>query len=320
MGRDPEYLAFMRRRLAEDPAPGRGVRAARRAHAADLARSPRPPVEAVRDLVVDGPAGPLPARLYRPAAREPAPVLVYFHGGGWVLGDVDSYDPVVRALAAASGAAWMSIGYRRPPEDPFPAAPDDAAAAVRWVAAHAEALDLDPGRVGVAGDSAGGQIAAVAAGRLRAPGPARPVLQVLLYPALDLRRDPPRPPDPDGLAFPPPNVDSALRAYLRGTDPSRPDVSPLLDPDPGGLPPAIIATAQYDRLRPQAERHAARLRAAGVDVTLIAGTGLDHGFLGWGAFARRPAEAVAEIGAAVRDALRPPAEIADDPKPSAPRP
>ncbi|TDC45203.1 alpha/beta hydrolase, partial [Actinomadura sp. KC345] len=198
MGRDPEYLAFMRRRLAEAPAPGGGVEAARRVLAADLARSPRPPVETVRDLVVDGAAGPLPARLYRPAARGPAPVLVYFHGGGWVLGDVDSYDPVVRALAAASGVAWVSVGYRRPPEDPYPAAPDDAAAAVGWVAAHAAGLGLDPRRVGVAGDSAGGQIAAVAAGRLRAPGPARPVLQVLLYPALDLRRDPPRPPDPDG--------------------------------------------------------------------------------------------------------------------------
>ncbi|TDC76149.1 alpha/beta hydrolase [Actinomadura sp. 7K507] len=321
MGRDPEYLAFMRRRLTEPAAPGNGLQDARRDHAADLARSPRPPVDTVKDLIVDGPAGPLPARLYRPAAaHRPAPVLVYFHGGGWVLGDIDSYDPVVRALAAASGVAWMSVGYRRPPEDPFPAAPDDAAAAVRWVAAHAAGLGLDPRRVGVAGDSAGGQIAAVTAGRLRVPGPARPVLQVLLYPALDLRRDPPQPPDPDGLVFPPSGVDRALRAYLRGADPTRPDVSPLLDPDPGGLPPAIIATAEHDRLRPQAERHAARLRAAGVPVTLIPGTGLDHGYLGWGAFARRPAGAIAEIGAAVRNALHPTPEVPDGTKPSVQRP
>ncbi|MEU8803470.1 alpha/beta hydrolase fold domain-containing protein, partial [Spirillospora sp. NPDC048819] len=153
--------------------------------------------------------------------------------------------------------------------------------------------------------------AAAAAGRLRAPGPARPVLQVLLYPALDLRRDPPHPPDPDGLAFPPSGVDRALRAYLRGTDPARPDVSPLLDPDPRGLPPAIIATAEHDRLRPQAEHHAARLGDAGVPVTLIPGTGLDHGFLGWGAFARRPAEAVAELGAAVHRALHGPPRFPD---------
>ncbi|GGT89868.1 alpha/beta hydrolase [Actinomadura livida] len=304
MGRDPEYLAFMRRRLAEPAAPpGGGVEDARRELAADLARSPRPPVGTVKDLVVDGPAGPLPARLYRPGSGEPAPALVFFHGGGWILGDVASYDPVVRALALASGTAWVSVGYRRPPEDPYPAAVDDAAAAVRWVTGHAAALGLDPARIGVAGDSAGGQIAAAA--RLRGPGPARPALQVLLYPALDLRAVPPRQPDPDGLRFPPSGVDRALRAYLRGADPAHPDVSPLLDPDPRGLPPAVIATAEYDRLRPQAERHARRLRDAGVPVTLITGTGLDHGFLGWGAFARRPAEAIAEIGAAVRDALRP---------------
>ncbi|MFA1543659.1 alpha/beta hydrolase [Actinomadura monticuli] len=312
MGRDPEYLAFLRRRLTEPPEPpektGTGgprgtVEDARREHAADLARSPRPPVAAVRDLTVDGPAGPLPARLYRPAWDGPAPVLVYFHGGGWVLGDVDSYDPVVRALAVASGVAWLSVGYRRPPEDPFPAALDDAVAAVRWTVRNAPALGLDPARTGVAGDSAGGQLAAAAAGLLRAPGPDRPVLQVLLYPALDLRDVPPPPPDPDGLQLPRSGVDRALRAYLRGTDRTRPEVSPLLDPDPATLPPAVIATAEHDRLRPQAEHHAARLSAAGVPVTLVTGTGLDHGFLGWGAFARRPAEAINEIGAAVHRAL-----------------
>ncbi len=305
-GRDPEYLAFLRRRLA-DPAEtgesGGTVQDARREHAADLARSPRPPVRTVRDLTVDGPAGPLPARLYLHAPRTPAPLLVYFHGGGWVLGDVDSYDPVVRALAVASGVAWLSVGYRRPPEDPFPAAVDDAVAAVRWAVRNADLLGADPARIGVAGDSAGGQIAAAAAGILRAPGPCRPALQVLLYPALDLRAVPPPLPDPDGLELPRSGVDRALRAYLRGTDRTRPDVSPLLDPDPAGLPPAVIATAEHDRLRPQAERHAARLRAAGVPVTLVPGTGLDHGFLGWGAFARRPAEGIAAIGAAVHDAL-----------------
>ncbi|MES9543825.1 alpha/beta hydrolase fold domain-containing protein [Actinomadura sp. NPDC000600] len=303
MGRDPEYLAFLRARLAAPGGAGGTVGDARREHAADLARSPRPPVAAVRDLTVDGPAGPLPARLYRPAWDGPAPALVYFHGGGWVLGDVESYDPVVRALAAASGVAWVSVGYRRPPEDPFPAALDDAVAAVRWVAANASRLGLDPGRVGVAGDSAGGQLAAAAAGLLRDAGPARPVLQVLLYPALDLREVPPPLPDPDGLEFPPSGIGRALRAYLRGADPARPEVSPLLDPDPSGLPPAVVATAEHDRLRPQAEAYAARLREAGVPVVLVPGTGLDHGFLGWGSFSRRPAEAVARIGAAVHRAL-----------------
>ncbi|WP_412517815.1 alpha/beta hydrolase [Actinomadura madurae] len=330
MGRDPQYLAFMRDRLAgpADGTAGGGtgggtgggaVEDARRAHAADLARSPRPPAGTVQDLVVDGAAGPLPARLYRPAWDGPAPVLVYFHGGGWILGDVDSYDPVVRALAAASGVAWVSVGYRRPPEDPFPAAVDDAAAAARWVVANAAGLGVDAGRVGVAGDSAGGQIAAAAAGRLRHAGPARPVLQVLLYPAVDLREAPPPLPDPDGLDFGPSRIDRALRAYLRDTDRTLPEVSPLLDPDPATLPPAVIATAEYDRLRPQAETHAARLRAAGVPVTLVPGTGLDHGFLGWGSFARRPAAAIAGIGAAVHRALTA-TGVPARPQPPRPRP
>ncbi|MBO2457050.1 alpha/beta hydrolase [Actinomadura violacea] len=329
MGRDPDYLAFLRRRLTE-PAPptgpgaadrgdarARAIEAARREHAADLARSPRPPVPLVRDLTVDGPAGPLPARLYHPGGDRPAPAMVYFHGGGWVLGDVDSYDPVVRALAAASGVAWLSVGYRRPPEDPFPAAVDDSVAAVRWTTAHAARLGVDPARTGVAGDSAGGQLAAAAASLLRAPGPARPALQLLVYPALDLRDVPPAPPDPDGLPWPPSDVRRALRLYLDGADPARPDASPLLDPDPRGLPPAIIAPAEHDRLRPQAEQHAARLRAAGVPVTLIPGTGLDHGFLGWGSFARRPADTVARIGAAVRAALTAPPAPAEPPPPPA---
>ncbi|MFD0905575.1 alpha/beta hydrolase [Actinomadura sediminis] len=306
MGRDPQYLAFMRGRLAADAGGPRSLAEARRAHAADLARSPRVPVGAVEDVRVRGAEGTLRARLYRPAGAPPGgPLLVYFHGGGWVLGDVESYDPVVRALVAASGVAWLSVDYRRPPRHRFPAPLDDAVAAVRWAVRRASALGLDAGRVGVAGDSAGGQLAAAAAGLLRGAGPERPVVQVLLYPALDLRAGPPPlpDPDPDGLGSAGGSADAALRMYLGDADRSRPEVSPLLDPDPGTLPPAVIATAEFDRLRPQAERHAARLRAAGVPVTVVRGGGLDHGFLGWGSFARRPAEAIAEIGAAVRDAL-----------------
>ncbi|MFV2172996.1 alpha/beta hydrolase [Actinomadura sp. LOL_016] len=310
MGRDPEYLAFLRARTAATPAAPAGRRSvaeARREHAADLARCPRVPVGAVEDVTVRGAAGPLRARLYRPAAPgaapPPGPVVVYFHGGGWVLGDVESYDPVVRALVAASGVAWLSVDYRRPPEHRFPAPLDDAVAAVRWAVRRAPGLGLDAGRVGVAGDSAGGQLAASAAGALRGAGPARPAVQVLLYPALDLRAEPPPLPDPDGLEAAGGSVGAALRMYLGDADRGSPRVSPLLDPDPGSLPPAVIATAEFDRLRPQAEEHAARLRAAGVAVALVPGAGLDHGFLGWGSFARRPAEAVAEIGAAVRAAL-----------------
>ncbi len=202
-GRDPQYLAFLRHRLTEPAEPGGTVEDARRAHAADLARSPRPPVDTVQDLAVDGPAGPLPARLYRPSCDGPAPVLVYFHGGGWVLGDVDSYDPVVRALALASGVAWLSVGYRRPPEDPFPAAVDDAVAAVRWTVRNAARHGLDPARPAWRATAPAGRSRA-AAGILRAPGPDRPVLQVLLYPALDLRDVPRRSPTPTASNSPAP--------------------------------------------------------------------------------------------------------------------
>ncbi|MFB4320691.1 alpha/beta hydrolase [Actinomadura sp. 21ATH] len=304
MGRDPEYLAFMRRRLAAAAPPGRTIADARRRHAADLAPLPRPGVAVVEDLTLRGPAGPLPARLYRPASARPVPGLVYFHGGGWTLGDVESYDPVVRALAAAAGeVAWVSVDYRRPPEHPFPAPLDDAVAAYEQVTARAAELGLDPARTGVAGDSAGGQLAAAAALRLRGRHGGGPALQVLLYPAVDLRAAPAAAPDPDGLDFGPSGLDRILRLYLAGADPARPEVSPLLVPDPAGLAPAVVATAEYDPLRPQAEAYAARLRAAGVPAALVTGTGLDHGFLGWGSYARRAAEAVAEIGAAVRAAL-----------------
>ncbi|MQY08744.1 alpha/beta hydrolase [Actinomadura macrotermitis] len=302
MGRDPQYLAFLRRRLAAAQPPARSLQEARRAHAADLAASPRVPAGHVRDLTITGPGGPLPARLYRPRGPAPRPVLVYLHGGGWVLGDVDAYDPVVRALAAASGVAWVSVGYRRPPEHPFPAAVDDAVAALAWVRGNAAGLGVDPGRAGVAGDSAGGQIAAAAALRLRGTA-AAPALQLLVYPALDLRAVPPDPPDPDGLVFARGGVEQAVRAYLAGADPALPEASPLLAPDLAGLPPAIVAAAGHDRLRPQAEHYAARLRAAGVPVTELTAGGLDHGFLGWGSFARVADEAIGRIGAAVRTAL-----------------
>ncbi|MFI0446067.1 alpha/beta hydrolase [Actinomadura sp. 6N118] len=300
MGRDPDYLAYLRQRLAAEPPSGsRSLTELRQEHAAALAALPRPTVDLVKDITIDGPGGPLHARLYRPACTTPSPCLVYFHGGGWALGDVESYDPVVRALTLACDVALLSVDYRRPPEHPFPAPVDDAVAAVSWTAANAPAHGLDPARLGIAGDSAGGQIAAAAAWRLRGTD-LRPALQLLVYPAVDLRDVPPDLPDPDGLQFPRAGVARILELYLRDTDRSLPEVSPLLAPDLTGMPPTIVATAEHDRLRPQAEQYAARLTDAGVDVTLVTGSGLDHGFLGLGSFARRPAEGIARIGAEVR--------------------
>nr|WP_237418367.1 alpha/beta hydrolase [Actinomadura rayongensis] len=270
----------------------RGVAAARAVHAAELAALPHPPLHRVRDVVVGGVAG----RLYVPDAARPPGLLVFAHGGGWVLGDVESYDPVVRGLARASGAAVLSVEYRRPPEHRFPAAVDDVTAVT--AAAGDLAASLGAGRVGVGGDSAGGQIAAAAAHRLAVAG-RRPAGLVLVYPAVDLRSVPPPPPDPDGLRFPGQDLDRVLDLYLGDTDRTDPDVSPLLAPDFSVLPPAVVATAAHDRLRAQGEAFAARLRDAGPGAVLLPGEGLDHGFLGWGPFAARAADAVAELGAAV---------------------
>jgi acetyl esterase len=240
VSRDPEYLAFIRRVVAAagGAAP---VEEQRRAHARGLAGVPRTPVAEQRDVVVDG---RLPGRLYRPSTSGPQPGLVFFHGGGWSLGSVEAYDPIVQALAAASGVSFLSVGCRLAPEHPFPAAVEDAIRATRWAQAHAAELGLDRARLGVAGDSSGGNLAAVAARHVDGLA-----AQVLLYAALDLRTPPQRPPDPDGIEWP--ENPGVRERYLNGADPSDPDASPLAATSFGGLPPALLVTPEHDALRPQ---------------------------------------------------------------------
>ncbi|GAB3661482.1 alpha/beta hydrolase [Actinocorallia lasiicapitis] len=282
MGRDPEYLAFVRK-VAELPPPQdlstEGMRAeAKRA----MAELPRLTVGEVRD--VD--AGGVPARLYRPEGVPDGPVMVFFHGGGWVIGDVESYDPVVRALVAASRVAFLSVDYRLAPEHPYPAAVDDAEPAVRWASARFPVL-------GAGGESAGGQIAASC---LLRPGVDRPALLLLIYPLLDLRSFPDPLDDPDGIPALPGGPNSSLDGFLAGRDPSDPGISPLLADDLSVLPPTLLALAEYDRLRPQGEAFAERLRQAGVPTSLQPGDGLDHGWMGWFPYARTPERALQELG------------------------
>lgn len=277
------------------------VRQARRAHIEEMAQLPRPRLARVRDLTVAG----LPARLYMPSTNGRLPVLVYFHGGGWVLGDIDSYDPVARALALAGSAAVLSIEYRRPPEDPFPAAVDDAEAAVRWTFANASVLGLDPDRIGVTGDSAGGQICVATALRLAAsPDGPEPALQLLIYPALDLRAAPPT----QAGASP---GDGATRRllermftlYLGEANRSHPEASPLLAPDLTRLPTTVMVTAEHDLLRPQGEEFAHLLREAGVVTTIFTGHGLAHGFLGREPSAELPTSLTSRFGRQVATEL-----------------
>lgn len=302
MGRDPEYLAFVR--VVERGGLARGpagtVAQEREAHSAAMAGVPREAVASVEQLSVSGAGGPLPARLYRPAGTHSV-ALVFFHGGGWFLGDLESYESVCRMLANRTGCAILSVEYRLAPEHPYPAGFSDAVAATNWAALHAHELGVD--RIAVAGDSAGGNLAAAVALHARDSGGPALALQLLVCPVLDLTRQPVIPPDPDGVHLLGADVDEIPPRYLGGVDPADPYVSPLLAPDLTGVAPAVVAVAEYDRLGPEGTAYADRLRAAGVPVTYLAGKGLDHPYFAWTPFARAPENEARAIGSAVRRML-----------------
>jgi acetyl esterase len=242
------------------------------------------PVHEVVNLAIPGPGGELPLRLYRPVATRPLPVLLYFFGGGWVLGTIDTADGVARSLANSSGALVAVVGYRLAPEHPFPAAIEDCYAAVRWVAGHAAEIGADPARLAVGGDSAGGNLAAAAALRARDSGGdgGGPALagQLLVYPNTDQLAD-----DESMRAFDDPflfnrhSVAWYRQHYLADPrDGSSPLASPLRAGSLAGLPPALVITAEYDPLRDQGEAYARRLGRDGTQVELSRYPGMAHGF------------------------------------------
>jgi acetyl esterase/lipase len=237
------------------------------------------PVFEVADLTIPGPGGELPLRVYRPAGERPLPALVYFFGGGWVLGTIDTADGVARRLANACGALVAVVGYRLAPEHPFPAAVDDCYAAVRWVADRADEIGVDASRLAVGGDSAGGNLAAAVSLRARADGPPL-VGQLLVYPNTDqLADDGSMRAADDEYLFNRRSVAWYRQHYL--TDPrdaTNPLASPLRADNLAGLPPALVITAEYDPLRDQGEAYARRLAAEGVPVELTRYDGMAHGF------------------------------------------
>jgi len=295
MGRDPEYLRFVRavaHALAAAGSPG--VETEREAFRRSMARAPRPPMADVRDLAVPGADGPLRARLLVPHDAGDV-ALVYVHRGGWYLGDLDGWEPVARVIARTTRCRVLEIEHRQAPEHPFPAPLDDGRAALEWAIQAPGALDAR--RVGGVGDSSGANLVAAAA--RHADGLA---IQVLVYPAVDLTRSPDPIEDPDGLAMP--RAMAATRErYVDAADPADPDLSPLLADDLAGLPPCVVCVAEYHVLRAQGPAYAERLRDAGVPVRVVDAKGLDHAFVAWGDFARRPAEAIAELGREVRAML-----------------
>jgi acetyl esterase len=262
------------------------------------------PVASVEDLTLPGPAGDVPARVYRPAATVPQPTVVFFHGGGYVIGDLDTHDNQARTLCRETSAVVLSVGYRLAPEHPFPAGLEDCEAATRWAAAHVNELGGDADRLAVAGDSAGGNLAAVVARRARDAGAPPLAAQLLIYPGTDHAGDyPSRTENAEGLFLTLEDMRWFSAHYVGTADRTEPDLSPVLAADLAGLPPAIVVTAQYDPLRDEGEAYAHALERAGVPVVLRRFDGLIHGFFDLGALSPAAAEAVRETCAELRRAL-----------------
>jgi acetyl esterase len=271
------------------------------------------PVASVEDRTVPGPAGPVPVRLYRPEGEGLLGGLVWFHGGGFVIGDLETHDHVCRELANRSGGVVVAVDYRLAPEHPYPAAVEDCWAALEWVAAEAPALGIDGRALAVGGDSAGGNLAAVVARRARDAGGPPLCFQLLVYPVTDQHDQgqwASRSTMAEGYALSAGIMDWFHHHYLGpdGPAPGDADVSPLLAEDLRGLPPAHVVLAEFDPLHDEGNAYAERLRAAGVAVDLADYDGAMHIFFQLGPvteIARRAVDtAAAALGGAYADAVR----------------
>jgi len=267
--------------------------------------APRPMAE-VRDLAAPGPLGDIPLRLYRPAGvASPAPTLVYLHGGGWVIGDLDTHDVLCRQLADEAGCVVVAVDYRMGPEHRFPAAPDDCLAATRWLQAQAATLGLDASRMAVGGDSAGGNLAAVVCLAWRDAAEPLPLkFQLLIYPATDMRATAPSHTS-NGQGY---MLTSDTIAYFQGhylSPAERTDwrASPLLHGQLAGLPPALVLTAGFDPLRDEGRQFADALSAAGSSAQYVCFERQIHGFITMGRVIAEADTAVGLCALALRRAL-----------------
>jgi acetyl esterase len=262
------------------------------------------PVGSVEDRSVPSPDGEVPIRIYRPQGDGPFGVCLFFHGGGWVIGDIDTHDAQARSLASRSGCAVVSVDYRLAPEHVFPGPLEDCFAATTWVVEHAGELGFDPARVAVAGDSAGGNLAAAVSILARDRGGPDLAFQLLVYPATDhsfsqasyLE-------NAEGYFL----TAAAMRwfsaHYLADGEPTDPLAAPLHAPDLSNLPPALVITAEYDPLRDEGEAYGDRLVEAGVPCTIRRYDGMIHGFLGLAHLLDQGATALDEASSALREAI-----------------
>jgi acetyl esterase len=268
---------------------------------------PKHPVHDVSDRTISGPGGDIPVRVFRPSAATGLPLLLWFHGGGWVTGNLETHDQLGRLLADHAGAVVVSIDYRLAPETKFPGAADDCLAAYEWALAHAGEVGADAARVAIGGDSAGGNLAAVVALDARERGLPQPKLQLLVYPVTDYEFD--------SAAM----IDNAKGYFLEAegmrwfwdhysrtpADFENPRFSPLRAPDLSGLARAVVVTAEFDPLRDQGEAYARRLADAGVPTEVVRADGLIHGFFGMHEYMPPGQEAWDVSVAALRDAFGP---------------
>jgi acetyl esterase len=310
MSVQPEIEALLARMAAagNPPLQEQSVAEARRIHAASAAtlHGPPVPVAAAADRTIPGPAGDLRVRAYTPHGEPPFPIVVWFHGGGWVVGSLDTFDPICRALAAAVPAVVVAVDYRLAPEHRFPAAVEDSYAATLWASRNAASLGGTQQRLAVAGDSAGGNLAAVVALGARDRGGPAIAFQLLVCPVMDAAMDSASYREKaDGFYLTAAGMRWYWDHYLGGADGSRPDASPLRAAFFGGLPPALVVSAEHDPLRDEGEAYAARLRAAGVPAAVSRYPGVVHGFYRWRAVTPTADACLEEAAAALRAALPP---------------
>jgi acetyl esterase len=244
----------------------------------------RLPLHAVEEATAVMPHGEVPVRIYTPAEAEAYGLLVYFHGGAFFLGSVDTHDHVARALAKETGHKVISVGYRLAPEHAFPAGLDDCYAVVRWAAENGDSLGWNGKNLAIAGDSSGGTFAAAVAAKAHDDGFDKITHQILFYPSLDLDFDVDRYPslreNAEGYGLETAGLAPFNSFYLdSGADPADPLVSPIKRGDLAGLPPALVITAEHDPLRDEGELYGQRLKAAGVDARVSRYSGANHGFV-----------------------------------------
>ncbi len=260
------------------------------------------PIFHVEDRSIPGPLGSLPVRVYCPSDEAKLPIVLYYHGGGFTWGDLDTHDALCRKLSNRSGAIVVSVAYRLAPEHRFPAAVDDAYAALEWVARNSAEISGDPARIAVAGDSAGGNLAAVTALKSRDRNGPKIAFQALYYPGMNMTdlRTKSMKDFAEGYVFTRAQIQFNYNQYASVTDQSHPYVSPLLAPDHRGLPPALVITAAFDPLRDSGEAYARKLADAGVPTRHSRYEGVIHGFLSL-PFERKANRAIDESAAVLRE-------------------